>query len=139
MVARPGRFELPTYSSGGCRSIQLSYGRVVQVYIGDFRPSIARRNAGGIRRAIKAARVTAERSLTRRDQHKTKDNLRENTGLAAPTAAFAAATATATRSLRLRTRFVHIDCAAADLRAIESGDCLFAFFCIRHFYKSESA
>jgi hypothetical protein len=29
------------------------------VYIGDFRPSIARRNAGGIRRAIKAARVTA--------------------------------------------------------------------------------
>ena len=35
-VARPERFELPTYSSGGCRSIQLSYGRAVgtvSVYI----------------------------------------------------------------------------------------------------------
>jgi hypothetical protein len=28
-LVRPERFELPTYSSGGCRSIQLSYGRVV--------------------------------------------------------------------------------------------------------------
>ena len=27
-MVRPERFELPTYSSGGCRSIQLSYGRV---------------------------------------------------------------------------------------------------------------
>ena len=26
-MVRPERFELPTYSSGGCRSILLSYGR----------------------------------------------------------------------------------------------------------------
>jgi hypothetical protein len=32
-MVRPERFELPTYCSGGNRSIQLSYGRVREVYI----------------------------------------------------------------------------------------------------------
>ncbi len=41
-MVRPERFELPTYSSGGCRSIQLSYGRtpVFPVYMRSFTPSI---------------------------------------------------------------------------------------------------
>jgi hypothetical protein len=30
-VARPVRFELTTYSFGGCRSIHLSYGRTVAI------------------------------------------------------------------------------------------------------------
>src|SRR5271165_4773530 len=41
-LARPERFELPTYSSGGCRSIQLSYGRtpIFPVYMRSFTLSI---------------------------------------------------------------------------------------------------
>jgi hypothetical protein len=36
-MVRPERFELPASSSGGKRSIQLSYGRAKQVYIESIR------------------------------------------------------------------------------------------------------
>jgi hypothetical protein len=56
-MVRPERFELPTYSSGGCRSIQLSYGRapVLPVYMRSFALSI-----GGSNLAVGLQVVIAE-------------------------------------------------------------------------------
>ena len=39
-VVRPRRFELLTYSFGGCRSIQLSYGRIF--IINNLQPMVFR-------------------------------------------------------------------------------------------------
>jgi hypothetical protein len=61
-MVRPERFELPTYSSGGCRSIQLSYGRVVQVYIGKLGPSICAQVDGEMPRMVRAERAVTVRS-----------------------------------------------------------------------------
>ena len=58
-LVRPERFELPTYSSGGCRSIQLSYGRTpCSVYMRELRPI----NRSGFRNG---ARLGAEQQSYR--------------------------------------------------------------------------
>src|SRR5215469_14926786 len=49
------------------------------------------------------------------------------------------ASATAARTFGFRPGFVHIDGAPAQLRAVESGDGFFSFFCVRHFHKREPA
>jgi hypothetical protein len=55
-MVRPERFELPTYSSGGCRSIQLSYGRArVPVYMRSFTLSI-----GGSKLGVRLQAIIAE-------------------------------------------------------------------------------
>src|SRR5580704_14171793 len=49
-MVRPERFELPTYCSGGNRSIHLSYGRTpVLVYMHSLAPTIGRATPAAVR------------------------------------------------------------------------------------------
>ncbi len=114
-MVRPERFELPTYSSGGCRSIQLSYGRVTLVYIGngDCFP------------------------VDQLKSQQPRANLSPSAVAAVP--AIATATAPTTGALGLGTSLVHVDGAASDLCSVQSSDGLLTFFGICHFHKSETA
>src|ERR1700758_1463342 len=113
-MARPERFELPTYSSGGCRSIQLSYGRVIL--------SLQQTQAG-CSDGAKHDFVSENRKLP----------------AAAAFAAFAAATSTATAAaLRLGACFVHIQCAPTHLRSVQGGDRLFAILRTRHLHEAKA-
>jgi hypothetical protein len=56
LMVRPGRFERPTFCSGGKRSIQLSYGRTTPPIV-SLTP-----NPAGFR--LGRARIRAEQSIT---------------------------------------------------------------------------
>lgn len=122
-MARPERFELPTYSSGGCRSIQLSYGRVASVYMGGNAPSNERRSK---RKQIAACSARTETTVTQCDRRKAQS-------------AVAAVAASASGAFGFGTGFIHIDGASAQLRTVQPGDGLLALFGVRHFNESEPA
>jgi hypothetical protein len=58
---------------------------------------------------------------------------------ASSAASASATTTTAAATLCLWTSFIDVQCAAAELRSIQSSDCLFSVFVIRHFHETEAA
>jgi hypothetical protein len=139
-MARPERFELPTYSSGGCRSIQLSYGRVFQVYIGRLDPSICARRNEKRRNEKTKERRNAENWFLRNVRSPFAFDYEQDKSCATSslTASPALAAATAARTLGLRTSFVHINSASADLASIQACNGFVPFFGICHLYETES-
>jgi hypothetical protein len=151
-MVRPERFELPTYCSGGNRSIHLSYGRTLSnsVYIEAIAASIVT-----VRRTPQAQRSSAKRR-PRAGAVRTRSNFKprilklppaSSTATAAPattvpatiSAPPAAVASAASCVLGLGTRLVHVECATADLRTIQCGDGLLSIFIAGHFHKAEAA
>jgi hypothetical protein len=142
-VVRPERFELPTYSSGGCRSIQLSYGRapVFPVYMRGFSLSI-----GGSKLCIRLPAMIAEPLPLQGRNILTFSGLDLIAIPAAATAAVSStppatisAAATAGAALDLGTRFVHVQSTPTDLAAVHRRDGLLSIFGACHFDKAEAA
>src|ERR1700733_12135713 len=125
-MVRPERFELPTYSSGGCRSIQLSYGRmpVFPVYMRSFTLSIGGSNDGVRLRAVIAQ---PRRQTECSDLGQAGEALvtvpaaapAPVAAAAAPTISTAAPAAAPAPALNLRTRFIYIQSASANLSAVQ--------------------
>src|SRR5215471_11622082 len=68
-VVRPGRFERPTFCSGGKRSIQLSYGRTLHQQFNMPRPfglSITDRFPGSVHLCPYGTMLSTDHSMSRR-------------------------------------------------------------------------
>jgi hypothetical protein len=123
-LARPERFELPTYSSGGCRSIQLSYGRAIFSLHLDSR-------------AIKCRRLFRQCGKTCSRYVREELPATSSTTPAALTAA--TTTTTAAGAFGFGTRFVYVQCSSTNLRAVQRSDRFLSVLGACHFDKAKSA
>jgi hypothetical protein len=146
-MVRPERFELPTCCSGGNRSIQLSYGRTWDIY--SLHAVGTSGNDGGILVVGRSDFIkTHYRNFAYAQvrQRLAPDPCRLP-AVPTATAAFATTAATAStapassagRTIRLRSRFVDVDSASAELRSIQPCDCLLPIFVAGHLDESEAS
>jgi hypothetical protein len=148
---RPERFELPTYCSGGNRSIHLSYGRPVQFtwgvekhqceLSGDVR-SVGARHSTRADATCQPGHITVRVSV--RPLNLPAASATTATASAATVSAAVAASASTIASaasgvLSLRARFVHVEGASAYLRAVQRSNRFFSIFVAGHFYEAEAA
>ena len=145
-MVRPERFELPTYSSGGCRSIQLSYGRTLAfpVYMRSLALSIRLDQASrsGISRLSRSRDAGLNILICRRRQGLVAIPTAATTtavSAAAATTIATAATTAASATLDFGTRFIDVERASANLRAIQGRDGFFSVFPTRHFDEAKTA
>ena len=146
-MVRPERFELPTYCSGGNRSIHLSYGRAASVYMGGLSGSnVSPRRAIvlGTRRENRAA--VAKPSVRARSNSKLSPAASSSAATAAAATVSAAISAsasaiasTASGMLGFGACLVHVECASAYLRTVQRSNGLVSVLITGHFHKAEPA
>src|SRR5208337_3249999 len=129
-LVRPERFELPTYCSGGNRSIQLSYGRnlrFLECTCSDAGVSIRRRPA-----------LEPTSGWDGRDARPPTEN-RSLLAVPAASTTIPAAAPPAPATLGLGTRFIHVQLASANLGAVERSDGFVSILGTGHLNEAEAA
>ncbi len=147
-MVRPERFELPTYCSGGNRSIHLSYGRAASVYMGGLSSS----NVSPRRAIVLGTRRDATEPQSRNPASALRSNSKLSPAASSSAATAAAATVSAAISasasaiasaapgvLGFGPRLVHVECASAYLRTVQCSDGLVSVLITGHFHKAEPA
>jgi hypothetical protein len=148
-MVRPERFELPTYCSGGNRSIHLSYGRLASVYmarLGSSNVSAGRADRGSnapwqsrptVAEAVAAPlRPNARFLPAASSAPATAPSATVSAAIAASAATVASATSGV---LGLGARLVHVERPSAYLRTIQPRNGLFSVLVAGHFHKAEPA